>query len=295
MSGTEKIKGIYPALVTPYDASGEVDLKMVQKLTAHLTKCGADGFFVGGSSGESYLLTPAERKKILEAVIEAAAPGQKIMAHVGMLSTQETIALAKHAQDAGADAVSAVPPFYFRFTINELAAYYADLSAAVDIPVLVYNIPTLSGITFTYDEMDRLLQIPGVEGMKYTSYDLFSLQRLIRKYPEKSLFLGYDELLLSALSFGADAAIGSTYNIMLPQYISIVKEFAAGNLKAAQDMQACVNEVMAALCEVGIFKGIKAVLAAQGFDCGDCRRPFLPLTAEEKAKALTAAEKAGII
>ena len=78
----KKFKGIYPALVTPYDASGEVDLKMVQKLTAHLTKCGADGFFVGGSSGESYLLTPAERKKILEAVIEAAAPDQKIMAQI---------------------------------------------------------------------------------------------------------------------------------------------------------------------------------------------------------------------
>ena len=112
--------GIYAALVTPYTKDGAVNYDELQKLVRHLISQGIDGFYVGGSTAETFLLSSEERKKTLEAVVEANAGEKKVICHVGAISTNEAIDYAQHAEKAGANAVSAISPFYYKFSKSEI-------------------------------------------------------------------------------------------------------------------------------------------------------------------------------
>lgn len=291
----KKFNGIYTALVTPFHSSGKINPEAVQRLVEDNLKKGVSGFYVCGSTGESYLLSQEERKYLLEAVCEAADQKAQILVNVGMFSTEYAVELAKHAQKQGADVISSVPPFYFSFTMEEYVDYYRDLSDSVDIPVLLYNIPAMSSITFAQDDIKRLLENDKITGIKHTSYDLFQLQQLISQYPEKNFFIGHDEIFLSALAVGVQAGIGSTYNIMPDKFLKIRELFRLGRMQEAVKVQNEVNNIVSALCKVGIFKGIKEILKAQGIDCGCCRRPFKELDDEQRRFLLETAEKNGLL
>ncbi len=291
----KKIEGLFPALVTPYDGEGRVNTDAIGKLVEKLQKSGISGFYVGGSTGESYLLSMQERKCVLEAVKEAADPSMKVIANIGMLATEQSITLAKHAEKVGVTAISSVPPFYFSFTAEELYHYYEDLAGAVDVPVLIYNIPAMSGVKFSTADLCRLLEDKRICGLKHTSFDLFQMQRLIQLYPEKSIFIGHDELFLSAWAVGARAGIGSTYNIMPEKFIGIAQAFARDDQAEALRLQGEVNEMVEVLCEVGVFKGIKEILKMQGMDCGDCRKPFTMPDEAQRAKLAGTAQRLGLL
>lgn len=280
----EKFQGIYPALVTPFDQEGKLNIKILDSLLHHLMECGVDGFYVGGSTGESYLLSMEERKRLLEAVMETAGKKVKIIANIGLFATAHGIELAKHAEKLGVSAISSVPPFYFNFCMEEYLNYYEELANAVELPVIIYNIPAMSGVRFSKEDLYRLLSNEKIVGMKHTSYDLFQLQQVLQEFPEKSVFAGHDELFLSALSTGVRAGIGSTYNIMPKKFIELMRLFRERRMDEALRIQGEINDVISVLCQVGIFKGIKELLRLQGFDCGTCRKPFLPLAEEDKKR-----------
>lgn len=284
-----KYEGVFPALVTPCDENGRLDKQAVRKLTEHLIGQGINGLYIGGSTGESYLLSMDERKQLLETVLEAAAGRIRVIASIGVVATEHGIELAKHAEAAGADAISAVPPIYFSFSKEEYIRYYEDLAQATSLPLLVYNIPAMSGVKFSKDDLNRLLKNEKIIGIKHTSYDLFQMQQLIEEHPEKTIFIGHDELYLSALSVGARAGIGSCYNIMADKFVRMNALFREKKMEEALALQGEINRVVEALLKVGIFKGIKEVLRLQGFDCGTCRKPFLPLSEEDKRLVYTCA------
>lgn len=295
MSTKEKFTGIFPALVTPFDSNGKCDPVRMQRLVEKLSKSGVNGFYVGGSTGESYLLSMDEREYMLEAAKEACPSTLKIIANIGMLATLHSIRLARHAEKLGVSAISSVPPFYFQFSMEEYVRYYADLADAVDVPVLVYNIPAMSGVKFDGDDLERLLKNPKILGLKHTSYDLFQLQMLIQNHQNKTFFVGHDELFLSALAIGTTAGIGSTFNIMPEKFIALMDAYQNDRREEAIAIQGEVNKVVNAICKVGVFKGIKAILQMQGCDCGICREPFAELDDEQKAMLRNVAEETGLI
>lgn len=272
-----KFKGVYTALVTPFDQDGNISESALKKLIEANLKMGVDGFYVSGSTGESYMLSMEERKYLLEQVMEAVNGRADVIVNIGMFATKHSIELAKHAEKLKVAAISSVPPFYFSFSMDEYVQYYTDLADAVDVPVIVYNIPAMSAVKFSIDDLTRLLSHENIIGLKHTSYDLFQLQQLIMRFPDKSIFIGHDEIYLSALSVGVEAGIGSTYNIMADKFIKMNQLFETGDMKQALQIQAQINEVVEALCKVGVFKGVKAILKMQGIDCGECRKPFQPL------------------
>lgn len=286
----KKYQGVFPALVTPYDEQGNISAAMVEKLVNRLIDAGISGLYVGGSTGESYLLSMEDRKYMLEAVLDAAAGRVPVIANIGVVATKHSCYLAEHAEAHGAAVISAVPPIYFPFTKEEVLCYYEDIANATSLPVLVYNIPAMSGVHFTKQDLERLLDNDKVIGMKHTSYDLFQLQQLIEQYPQKSIFIGHDELYLSALSIGAKAGIGSSFNIMPEKFVKMHQLFEAGKMEEALRLQGDINGVIEALVKVGVFKGIKEILRLQGYDSGDCRKPFLPLSQEEKQLVLECAK-----
>ncbi|MDC7288202.1 N-acetylneuraminate lyase [Blautia schinkii] len=273
----EKFTGIFPALITPFDKDGRIDAEMVERVVESCLAKGVNGFYVGGSTGESYLLTAEERRYMLEQVVKAVDGRGRIIANIGVFATAQGIELAKHAESLGVSAISSVPPFYFPFNMDEYVQYYNDLAESVSVPVIIYNIPAMSGITFKTSDIERFFTNDKIIGMKHTSYDLFQLQRVLEEYPEKSVFCGHDELFLSAAAVGVQAGIGSTFNFMAEKFVKIQKLVSENRWTEAQSVQNEANAVIEALCKVGVFKGVKAALKLQGLDCGECRKPFQPL------------------
>ncbi|MFV0361813.1 MAG: N-acetylneuraminate lyase [Suipraeoptans sp.] len=288
-------KGIYPALITPFDEVGKIDIKGLEMVIERNIEKGVSGFYIGGSTGESYLLSPTERKQVVAIVTDIVKERVDVIANIGIFATEHGIELARHAQAHGISAISSVPPFYFSFGMQEYIQYYNDLADSVDIPTIIYNIPAMSGVKFSTNDINRLFANEKIVGMKHTSYDLFQMQRVIEMHPEKTVFIGHDELFLPAYAVGATAAIGSTFNFMAEKFIKITELFEKADKEAALKVQGQVNEVIEVLGRIGVFKGIKAALRMQGINCGVCRKPFLSLSNEEISQLEKVLEKNGCL
>ena len=208
-----------------------------------------------------------------------------LIAHVGCVSTAESQQLAVAAKRYGFDAVSAVTPFYYPFSFEEHCDHYrAIIDSADGIPMVVYNIPALSGVKLTLEQINQLVTLPGVGALKQTSGDLYQMEQIRRAHPELVLYNGYDEIFASGLLAGADGGIGSTYNIMAWRYLGIVQALKEGDTAKAQQLQHECNKVIDLLVKVGVFRGLKTVLHYMDvLSVPLCRKPFAPV--EDKFQA----------
>lgn len=282
----EKFKGIFTALLTPFDENDHVNTKVLCELVDFNLKQGVSGFYVGGSTAETFMLTEEERLLVMKTVSEHAKGKCTLIAHVGCISVKQAIKFAKAAQYMGYDAVSSVAPFYYNFSFNEIKKYYFDVADAVQLPMLIYNFPACSGVNLTVDNIKEFLDDDRFIGVKHTSNDYFALEQFKAAYPDKVVYNGYDEMCLAGLSMGADGAIGSTFNFMADKFVKIRELVTDNNVNAAREIQKDANTIIQALCKVGVFQGEKAVLDALGFDFGPARAPFAPLTDEQKKELL---------
>ena len=161
--------GIYAALVTPYTSEGKVDYRELQKLVDYLICQGLEGFYVNGSTAEAFLLSEEERNSTIRA---------KVICHVGAISTEHAISFAKNAEKCGADAVSAISPFYYKFSEAEIVQYYQDIMSSTELPMFVYNFPNFSGFSLTAEVLEKLNHNKNLLGVKFTSSDMFCWNRL---------------------------------------------------------------------------------------------------------------------
>ncbi|MDD6800453.1 MAG: N-acetylneuraminate lyase [Firmicutes bacterium] len=273
--------GIFPALMTSFTEDGLND-KRIKQHVAQMKDIGVHGFYVGGSTGEMLLCTLDERKQLLEDVLEENNKKCKVIAHIGCPGTREAIELAKHADKAGADAISSVTPFYFKYSFKEIKTYYQRLCDSVEVPVIIYNIPLLTGVSLGYDQLCEIMSIDGVGGMKFTCTDFFILERIRADFPEAVIYNGFDEDLLSGLAAGADGGIGSTYNFMPEFYLRIFELFNSGDCKKALAVQSIANRYIQKLLKFGVNEGCKKLISLRFGDYGKCREPFLPLCPESE-------------
>jgi len=285
------LKGIYTALITPFNKNGSVNYDVLRQVVDYDLEHGIDGFYVSGSTAECFLLSVAERKKIVETVIDQNNGRGKIIVHTGSIGTKLTVELGKHAREAGADAISAVTPFYYKFTPDELVNYYYDVADQTKMRVIAYNFPALTGYALTVDDVDRLSRNSGIAGIKYTCLDLYTLERFKHAHPEMTIFNGHDEVMLYGLTAGADGGIGSTYNFMPEKYRKIVDLFHAGKITKAQEVQHEVNDIIPYLGKYGAMQVAKEFLTLMGMPCGDCRGPFKPLSDSIRAELKEVYEK----
>lgn len=279
----KKLAGIISALVTPFDAKGKVNHDVLAKNVEYQCAHGIEGFYVCGSTGEAFLLSAQERNQIVKTVCAAASGKVSVIAHCGSIGTDLTIALAEQAMAYGADAVSAVTPFYYGFSPDEVIGYYKDLATAVQAPTIVYNIPKLSGFSITGSMMSAMREEKHIVGLKFTSQNLFSLERIKTDDPDLIVYNGFDEMLLAGLSVGADGGIGSTYNIMGMLFLELRDAFNLTDQCEALRLQKVANHVIETLVGTGkLFACLKYILKLRGFDFGGCRRPFTPLSDVDK-------------
>lgn len=281
----KKIGGVIPALFTPFSEDG-IRLDQIKALINMNIEKGVSGFYVNGSSGEAFLMTDEERRLVYRTAREAIGDRAAAIAHVGCISTAQTVSFGKYAASLGYDAISAVTPFYYKFSAREIKKFYRDVLEQTGMPLLIYNIPALSGVELSYSDLAELLSTDGIIGVKHTSSDFFKMQRLKSAFPDKTILNGYDEMFLSGLIAGADGGIGSTYNFMAEKFIAIERLFRTGSVEEAQKIQDSANKVIAALLDYGVMPGCKAILDSMGFNMGDSRPPFSALTDVEKAELI---------
>lgn len=276
---TNNLRGVMPALLTPFDAQQKIDQASLRRLVRFNIEQGVDGVYVGGSTGEAFIQSLAEREEVLEIVADEAKGKITLIAHVGCVSTAESQRLATAAKSYGFDAVSAVTPFYYPFSFEEHCDHYrAIIDSADGLPMVVYNIPALSGVKLTLDQISTLVMLPGVGALKQTSGDLYQMDQIRRAHPDLVLYNGYDEIFASGLLAGADGGIGSTYNIMGWRYMAIVQALKEGDIDKAQELQRECNKVIDLLIKVGVFRGLKTVLHYMDVvSVPLCRKPFAPV------------------
>ena len=274
--------GIYAALVTPYTSEGKVDYKELQKLVNYLIEKGLDGFYVNGSTAEAFLLSEEERNNIIKAVVEANAGRKKVICHVGAISTDQAIGYAKNAEKCGADAVSAISPFYYKFSEQEIIQYYQDIMSATGLPMFIYNFPNFSGFSLTEEILEKLKQNKNLIGVKFTSSDMFLLEQIKTLHPELVVWNGFDEMLSAGLIMGADGGIGSTYNYMPELAHKVYDAFVSGDIAKTHKFQEKLNQVIKVICKYGVFASVKEILEMDGFAFHGVRRPFAPMTEEGK-------------
>ncbi|RKR54808.1 N-acetylneuraminate lyase [Yokenella regensburgei] len=273
------LRGVMPALLTPFDEQQRLDKESLRRLVRFNIEQGIDGLYVGGSTGEAFVQSLSEREAVLEIVAEEAKGKVALIAHVGSVSTAESQQLAHAASRYGFDAVSAVTPFYYPFSFEEHCEHYrAIIDSADGLPMVVYNIPALSGVKLSLEQISTLVTLPGVGALKQTSGDLYQMEQIRRAHPDLVLYNGYDEIFASGLLAGADGGIGSTYNIMGWRYLNIVKALKEGDIATAQRLQTECNSVIDLLIKTGVFRGLKTVLHFMDVVAVPlCRKPFSPV------------------
>ena len=277
-----KFSGVMSALVSCVDDEGNVYEQGMRKLMNWQLDAGMSGFYLTGGTGEGPVLQKQTRKRIVEIAKDEVGDRCKLIAHVGAIDLKTATELAKHAGEVGLDAISSVPPFFFGYGEQQIRDYYTALSDASGLPVLMYASP-LAGVNITWDMVDRLMDVPGMIGLKWTSYDYFTMHRIKElRGGNINVINGPDECLLCGLTMGADGGIGATYNVMPKLFVEIYNQFKAGNLAAAQTAQYKANKMIELLIRFGVVCGIKDLLNLLGYECGQQVYPQKRFTDEER-------------
>ena len=277
-----EIKGVIPALLTPFDKEENLDEKGLRALISKLINEGVNGLYLTGSTGEGFLMDLNERKKAVEIAMDEVQGRVPVIVHVGAIATKLSVELTVHASEAGADAISSVPPFYFRFSEEEIISYYKALAEASPLPMIVYNIP-LAGL-MGYGTLKKLAAIEGVKGIKYTASTHFEITQLKSDIGKDFMvYSGADEMALSGLLAGADGTIGSTYNAIPDTFIKIYNLFMEGKLEEANVvMKEGVAVIMQMLTYGSLMSLLKAINRWEGVPAGYARKPFTNFTEEKE-------------
>ncbi len=277
-----KITGIIAATFSTLDEKGNLNLNLIEPIVEKLIADGVAGVFVCGTNGEGLSLTTTERMAIAETYIKAVRKRIKVFVHVGHSSIAEAQKLAAHAEQTGADAISAVAAFYFKPSdVNNLVDCMSQIAgAAPSLPFYYYHMPAITGLNIDVLEFLKYgeQKIPNLAGIKYTANTLHEYQRCLHYAGERfDILFGYDELLLPALSVGARGAVGSTYSFAAPMYIKIMNLFREGKIKEAEFWQYRCVEMIGALGKFSPIPTQKAILKLAGLNLGGCRLPLRSL------------------
>jgi len=275
--------GIWPALVSPVTADGEINQKATEQLVGWLLSAGIGGLYVCGGTGEGILLGRAQRRRITEIVVGTVGGEVPVMVHVGALTTREAVELAHDAVAAGVDAISSVPPFYYGYPYAAIKEHYRALAAATALPLYVYYIPSATGNPMTPEQLLEICALDGVAGFKYTSLDmLFLTQVLAMRDPARvNVLSGPDELCMLCQMLGVDGAIGTTYNVAPRLFSDIRAAVKAGNVAAARELHYQANRLVQVLLKWGPIPAVKAAVCMLGIDVGSGIPPMPAISGEQ--------------
>ncbi len=256
MVQSQKIRGVIPPVSTPLTEGDRVDEKALRRLTRHLLNAGANGIFANGSMGGFAFMTDEEQVRAIRIVVEEVNGAVPVMGGLGDTSTSRAVPKAREIVKAGVTHLTVLAPYFFIPTQEQVIAYFSEIAAAVDRPLIIYDNPVMTKCHIrpeTVAELKR--QVPSIVGVKESNEDCCNLQevlRLTRGDPGFSVLTGSESLILVALQMGCDGFIGGLHNLCPYQAVALYKAFLAGDIPAARKQQ----DDLVALCDIFACGGV---------------------------------------
>ena len=278
-----KIEGIYVPNVTPFDVRGDINFDALGALIDFWVGSGVSGLVVNASTGEAPYLSRDEKRRIIGYALERIRGGCRVFAGTSALGTRETIELTRDALDAGAEAALVTTPFFYRPSGREIVGYYADIMGAVDLPVILYNVPKFTGYSVEPGTVAEIAEeCSGLAALKDSSGNPGTMAEVIRLCGDKiSCLSGSADMVLPTLTLGGSGAVIAVANVIPGESVALYKAFKEGDLDEAgrgQLTASYVNKVL--VRENPQIAAIKAALNNLGYGAGVPRRPLLPLQPE---------------
>ncbi len=295
----KKLKGLIAAPFTPMNGDGTIKPEIIPAYAEKLKADNTKGVFICGTTGEGMLMTNAERQTITEAWIKEQTEDFKVIVHVGTTSSKQSKELAAHAQKTGAYAIGCMGPVFLKPTRTEELVNFCEevASGAPSLPFYYYHIPSVSGVelSMAYFLKKAAFRIPNLAGIKFTHNNFMEMQQCIQLDNGKwDILSGFDEMLLAGLAFGAEGAVGSTFNFMAAIYNQIIADFNNGSIEAAREKQSKTVKIVEILVKNnGAIVAGKALMKSVGIDCGKCRAPLRNLAEQECDKFINELKDTG--
>lgn len=281
----KELNGLFAALLVPFDENGMIKVEGLREIVRNaIDNENLDGLYVNGSSGENFLLNTEQKKQVFKIAKKTVGDDTKMIAQVGSLDLQEAIELGKYATELGYDAISAVTPFYYPFSFEEIKDYYFELIEATQNDLIIYAIPDLTGVNISIEQFESLFSHERIIGVKYTAPNFFLLERIRKSFPDKLILSGFDEMLVQAAISGVDGAIGSTYNINGKRARQIFELVQKGDVAQAYQIQHDTNDIIENVLDMGIYPTLKEILKYRGIDSGLPKKPFKPFKESNRSR-----------
>lgn len=269
------------AMVTPFTATGALDLDGAQRLADRLVAEGCDGLVLSGTTGESPTTSDTEKAELIRAVHGAVGDRARVVAGVGTADTLHTVELARAAEKAGADGLLAVTPYYSRPPQDAVEAHFRELADACGLPVALYDIPGRTGTRIEPETMIRLAAHPRIVAVKDCAYDLLGTQKVLAE-TELAYYTGCDEYVLALYAIGGSGYIGTVANAAPRHFRAIIDAFDAGDTAGAARLQRRTIPLTELMMSSGLPGTVtaKALLGRLGLPAGPVRAPLRPADRE---------------
>lgn len=305
MSGEGKRwRGIIPPMVTPLSGRDELDVGGLERLIEHVLSGGVQGLFVLGSTGEAPSLGHRLQKELVERAAKLVAGRAPLLVGISDTSFTDSITLARHAAEQGADALVLAPPYYFPADQPELVEYIGHLVPELPLPLFLYNMPGFTKLSFDPDTVVRLAALPGIVGLKDSSGSMTYFHRLqsllSKERPDFALFVGPEELLGEAVLLGAGGGVCGGANLKPELYVGLYEAAARGEHDRVAELHAEVMSISGSIYQVGrhpsrYLKGLKCALSLLGICSDFMAEPFHRFRAEERAQVAAHLRALGLL
>jgi dihydrodipicolinate synthase/N-acetylneuraminate lyase len=281
------LTGIIPPLVTPLRDRDELDAAGLERLIEHVLAGGVRGLFLLGTTGEGPALSYRLRAELIDRGCRQVAGRVPVLVGVSDPSFVETVRLAERAAAAGAQAVVLAPPYYFPLGQAELASYVVRVAAAVRLPIFLYNLPSFTKVAFEPDTVARLLDVPGVVGLKDSGGDMIyfhTVRQLAAARPDFTVLIGPEELLAESVVLGGHGGVCGGANMAPRLYVDLYEAARAGDATRVRELHARVMRISTSIYSAGVVRGLKCALGCLGL-CDDfVAEPFERIDGPERER-----------
>ncbi|MET3848128.1 4-hydroxy-tetrahydrodipicolinate synthase [Paenibacillus sp. OAE614] len=291
-----KPQGIIPAMVTPFDDNGRLHEKVVRQMIRRLLQAGVHGIFVLGTNGEFFAMNDDEKVELIRIAADEIAGQVPLYAGSGAVTTAETVSLSRKLEEAGADVLSVITPYFVPVNQSEIQEHFKAAAGSTDLPIVLYNIPARTGVMLEAGTVASLSQIPNIVGVKDSSGNFEHMLQLIQQTDRDfSVLAGTDSFILSVLMAGGSGAIAASANIAPEKVVSIYSHWQAGWHTEAAKAQADIAVVRKLMQYGTIPAGLKEVMNQLGIEVGTPRLPVQRVSAEVRSTIAQVLGEAGLV
>jgi 4-hydroxy-tetrahydrodipicolinate synthase len=293
---TGRFGAVATAMVTPFRADHSLDLDAAQELASHLLEHGSETLVVAGSTGESPTLTHREKSDLFAAVVEAAKGKGKIVCGTGTYSTAETLELTQSAEDAGADGLLVVTPYYNKPPQRGLLEHFRKIATSTDLPIVVYNIPGRTGTRIEHETLLEMAEVPNIVAVKDSTGDFRGVSRLVSEAPpDFEVYSGDDWAAFGFMCLGAVGVVSVASHLVGDRIRQMMDLVMTGDIPAARKIHEELTPLFNALFITSNPIPVKTALEMLGHAVGPPRLPLVPATTEERGRIEKALRDAGLL